>query len=157
MNNDTVPAAEALKKFRIIFAAVRQHFRAVEKACGVSGAQVWVLAALAGQSGMRVTELARQLSIHQSTASNLLHKTEKAGLVKRTRSQKDQRVVELDITDAGRAVLDKAPKPYTGLLPHTLNEMSEADLAGLNDSLNKVIGHMIHVDVTAAEQPLSKL
>lgn len=157
MNTDAAQATEALKKFRIIFAAVRQHFRAVEKACGVSGAQVWVLAALAGQPGMRVTELARQLHIHQSTASNLLHKTEKAGLVKRTRSQKDQRVVELDITEAGRAILDKAPKPYTGLLPYTLGLMSAADLAGLNEGLSKVIKHMIHVDETAAEQPLSEL
>jgi hypothetical protein len=36
---------ETLQKFRIIIGAVRQHSRALETARGISGAQVWVLAA----------------------------------------------------------------------------------------------------------------
>ncbi len=40
-------AREALRQFRVIFGAVRQHFQAVEKACGVSGAQIWAMAACA--------------------------------------------------------------------------------------------------------------
>lgn len=157
MSTENLPSAEALKKFRIVFSAVRQHFRAVEKACGVSGAQVWVMAILAERPGLRVTELARTLSIHQSTASNLLHKVEKAGLVKRTRSQRDQRVVELELTEAGATALSKAPKPYTGLLYYALGQMKDADLVLLNTSLDTLIGHMSNVDLTAADQPLSEL
>lgn len=148
---------DVLKKFRIIFGAVRQHFHAVEKACGVSGAQVWVMAALAEHPGMRVSQIAEALSIHQSTASNLLDKVERAGLVRRSRSHKDQRVVELYLTEAGEAALAQAPRPFTGVLPHALEQMPESTLSRLNADLQAIIGQLEKADVHAAEKPLSEL
>lgn len=150
-------ARAALGKFRIIVGAIRQHFREVEKACGVSGAQVWVLATLAETPGMRVTELAESLSIHASTASNLLDKIEKAGLIRRERSKQDQRVVRLYLTEAGQAALGAAPKPFTGVLPHALNQLSPEALARLNHDLDTVIGHMDQVNTRDTKRPLSEL
>ena len=148
---------DVLKKFRIIFGAVRQHFHAVEKACGVSGAQVWVMAALAEQPGMRVSQIADALSIHQSTASNLLDKVETAGLVRRSRSHKDQRVVELYLTEAGEVALAQAPMPFTGVLPHALEQLPSAVLERLNADLQAIIGQFEKADAHAAEKPLSEL
>ncbi len=150
-------ARDVLKKFRIIFGAVRQHFHAVEKACGVSGAQVWVLALLAERPGMRVSEIAQALSIHQSTASNLLDKVERAGLVRRRRSRTDQRVVELYLTGAGEAALAKAPRPFTGVLSHALEQLPQARLERLSADLALIIGHLGQADARAAEEPLSEL
>jgi len=150
-------ARETLRKFRVIFGAVRQHFQAVEKACGVSGAQVWVMATLAETPGMRVSQLANALSIHQSTASNLLDKIEKAGLIRRERSSQDQRVVQLYLTEAGQAALERAPKPFTGVLPYALGKLSPEVLNGLSQNLEQVIAGMEMVDIAAADKPLSEL
>jgi DNA-binding MarR family transcriptional regulator len=150
-------AREALRKFRVIFGAVRQHFQAVEQACGVSGSQVWVMATLAESPGMRVSQLANALSIHQSTASNLLDKIEKAGLIRRQRGSKDQRVVQLFLTEAGEAALARAPKPFTGLLTYALGKLSMESLKGLNKDLNLVIDGMERVDAAAADRPISEL
>lgn len=150
-------AREALRQFRVIFGAVRQHFQSVEKACGVSGAQVWVMATLAESPGMRVSQLANALSIHQSTASNLLDKIEKSGLIRRERSSKDQRVVQLYLTAAGEAALARAPKPFTGLLTYALGKLSLESLQGLNRDLNLVIEGMERVDTAAADRPISEL
>lgn len=154
---DESPAHAALAKFRIIFGAIRQHFREVEKACGVSGAQVWVLATLAESPGLRVTELAQALSIHASTASNLLDKIEKSGLIRRERGTQDQRVVRLYLTQAGQAVLAAAPKPFTGVLPHALNQLPPQVLARLSQDLDTLIGHMHLTNTRDARKPLSEL
>ena len=148
---------EVLRKFRIIFGAVRQHFHQVEKACGVSGSQIWVLAALSERPGMRVSEIAEALSIHQSTASNLLDKVEKAGLIRRERGHRDQRVVQLYLTEAGEAALARAPRPFTGVLTHALQQLPEAALQRLSTDLEGIIGHLSQVDARAADKPISGL
>jgi DNA-binding MarR family transcriptional regulator len=152
-----IAAREALGKFRVIFGAIRQHFRAVEKSCGVSGAQVWVLATLAESPGLRVTELAEALSIHASTASNLLDKIEKNGLARRERGQADQRVVRLYLTEAGKAALAAAPQPFTGVLIHALNQLPPEILARLSQDLDAVINHMEVANSQDAQRPLSEL
>jgi DNA-binding MarR family transcriptional regulator len=148
---------EALRQFRVIFGAVRQHFQTVEKACGVSGAQIWVLAALRERPGLKVSELAQAMSIHASTASNLLDKIEKSGLVRRERNQEDQRVVRLYLTEAGEARLARAPQPLTGILTHALGQLPEDVLARLNQDLAVLIAHMGEVDAQVAQKPLSEL
>ena len=151
------PARDALGKFRIIFGAIRQHFREVEKACGVSGSQIWVLAALAESPGLRVSELAEALAIHASTASNLLDKIEKSGLARRERGQPDQRVVRLYLTEAGKAALGSAPQPFTGVLIHALNQLPPYVLARLNQDLDTLINHMEVANSRDAHRPLTEL
>ena len=154
MSSTPCPATEALRQFRVIFGAVRQHFRSVEKACGVSGAQIWAMAALQQTPGMKVSELAQAMSIHPSTASNLLDKPEQAGLVRRERSSADQRVVTLQLTDTGRRALKHAPQPLTGILTHALGQLTDEALCRLNDDLAELIAHMGAVDARDAQQPL---
>lgn len=48
---------ETLRKFRVIIGAVRQHSRALETACGISGAQVWILATIADTPDITVSQL----------------------------------------------------------------------------------------------------
>ena len=157
MTSSNQAASEALRQFRMIFGAVRQHFKAVEKACGVSGAQIWAMATLRQHPGMKVSELAQALSIHASTASNLLDKIGKAGLIRRERNNVDQRVVQLYLTAAGEQALEKAPQPQTGILTHALGQLPDDALARLNQDLAALIAHMGAVDTQAAQKPLSEL
>lgn len=150
-------AAEALKKFRIIYGAVRKHSRNMERACGVGGAQIWAMALIAKTPGLGVTQLARALSIHPSTASNLLDKLERAGLIRRTRSSEDQRVVQLYLTEAGQEVLARAPQPLSGVLTHALERLPEAALRRLIEDLQAVTERLEVADESAASKPLTEL
>ena len=149
-------AHETLRLFRSIYAAVRHHLQDVERRCGASGAQVWAMAVLARQPGIRVTELAAAMAIHPSTASNLLARAEKAGLVRRERSARDQRGVQLHLTAAGQAVLDKAPEPVDGLLPDALSRLPDAVLMRLADDLQTLAG-MMTVEGAPADPPCVEL
>jgi len=157
LNSTPDAAREALRQFRVIFGAVRQHFKAIEKACGVSGAQIWAMAALRQTPGMKVSELAQALSIHASTASNLLDKIEKAGMIRRERNTVDQRVVKLYLTAAGEKALEKAPQPLTGILTHALGQLPDKSLDRLNQDLATLIAHMGDINTKDAQKPLSEL
>lgn len=151
------PILETLQKFRIIIGAVRQHSRALEAACGISGAQVWMLATIADTPDITVSQLGQALSVHVSTASNLLDKLAKAGLVERQRGEEDRRVVRLRLTDAGRAIVARAPRPLTGLVIDALEKMPTDALLRLDAELATLLRHMNSVDQSAANEPLSNL
>jgi len=157
LNSTPDAAREALRQFRVIFGAVRQHFKAIEKACGVSGAQIWAMAALRQTPGMKVSELAQALSIHASTASNLLDKIEKAGMIRRERNTVDQRVVKQYLNAAGEKALEKAPQPLTGILTHALGQLPDPSLDRLNQDLATLIAHMGEINTRDAQKPLSEL
>ncbi len=88
-------AKQVLRRFRVVFNAIRTHFRQVEKASGLGGAQVWALSLINTHPGMGVGEVAKGMDIHQSTASNLIKLLARKQLVAMTKSVQDKRVVEL--------------------------------------------------------------
>src|SRR3954470_24477992 len=107
---------EVLKQFRVVFKSVRQHYQEVQKQSRVTGAQLWALAQAAKAPGGTVGQLARELAIHQSTASNLVNRMVELGLIVRRREGTDQRIVHLHLTAKGTRVLSGAPKPLIGVL-----------------------------------------
>ena len=74
---------QALQRFRLIFKSVKKHFLWVEQQTGVSGAQLWALAAVVKNPGLKVAELVSAQVIHQSTASNLVDKMVKQTYIRR--------------------------------------------------------------------------
>lgn len=148
---------EVLKKFRQIFRSAKRHFQWVEERCGVSGAQLWAMWQLAETPGLRVSGLARALSIHQSTASNMLDKLEKRKLIRRERNEPDQRVVRLYLTAQGEAVMRLAPTPARGVLPDALNHLPEDVLRNLDRNLTEVVKLMKIKDREVGMTPLSDI
>uniref|UniRef100_E6QSI9 Putative MarR-family transcriptional regulator n=1 Tax=mine drainage metagenome TaxID=410659 RepID=E6QSI9_9ZZZZ len=147
---------ETLKKFRIIFSSVKKHFQDIESKCGVTGAQLWAISEIADSPGLRVSELAQVMSIHQSTASNLVGELEKQHLVKKTRGE-DQRVVYLFLTEQGDKVVKRAPKPMIGILPDALQRLPTDVLNNLSSNMDVLIATMQHKDEAAATKPLSDI
>jgi DNA-binding MarR family transcriptional regulator len=147
-------AMEALQKLRVLIRAAQRHSTWIEKQCGVSGAQLWVMQELREAPGLRVGQVAEKLAIHQTTASNLLDALSKRGLVSKERDSADQRVVTLQLSRKGQAVLEKAPKPARGLLPEGLRRLDEKELKGLNKGLEALLDVVDRVDDNAGLQPL---
>ena len=110
------------------------------------------------QPGIGVGALARAMSIHQSTASNLVRDLERRGLVTRERRGRDLRHVQLYPSRKGLALLKAAPRPLIGVLQQALSELSAARLAALHTELARVIALMKGKQVAAARTlPLSDM
>jgi DNA-binding MarR family transcriptional regulator len=147
------PAARVLRRFRLVFNTVKGHFRAVERKAGISGAQLWALSVVHAHPGIGVSELARAMDVHQSTASNLLRALVEKELVVADRAGEDRRAVQLQATARAARVLSKAPGPFTGVLPEALGRLDKATLARLDRDLARLIGEL-GVDEQGATIPL---
>lgn len=146
-----------LQHIRELLRVSQQHFQRIEARCGVSGAQLWALAEMQARPGSKISELAVALSVHLSTASNLLDRLEAKALVRRERGKKDQRVVRVYLTPAGQGVLRKAPKPAQGIIPDALHRMPLDALARLDRDLEKLLKLARIRDQRAAMKPLADL
>jgi DNA-binding MarR family transcriptional regulator len=149
------PAAQVLRRFRIVFNAVKSHFREVEKKAGVGGAQLWALAVVRDHPGIGVSDLARAMDIHQSTASNLIRSLVEAGMLATEKNGPDRRAVQLRLLPAGARVLKRAPGPFAGVLPQALGSLDPQTLKRLDRDLGKLI-EALGVDERAAGLPLGQ-
>lgn len=147
-----------LRQFRLIFGAVRQHFRRVEESCGVSGSQLWILQETSRTPGIGVTELSARLSIHQTTCSQLVEKLVRRKLLKKNRPRTgDRRRVGLFLTNKGDQCVRKAPGPAQGVLPKALAGLPEPVLRSLEHNLGKLIVELDIQDLSDAQRPLADL
>ena len=78
------------------------------KPLGLTYTQYIVFLVLWEKDGISVSEIGEQLMLDNGTLSPLLKKMEQAGYIERRRSREDDRVVEITLTEEGRALQEKA-------------------------------------------------
>lgn len=147
-------ALDTLRLFRIIFKSANKHFHEIEQAVGIGGASLWALAEIEQTDEITITQLAHAMSIHQSTASNLIDALESKQCIEKIRSATDRRVIFLKVTGHGRSLLAKAPLPHKGILPDALMKMDGNDLAALNKQLVQLVDSMQRRHQDSAFDPL---
>jgi len=135
-------SVRVLRQFRAIFNAVKTHFQQVEKSVGLGGAQVWALSVIQGSPGCGVGDLASAMSVHPSTASNLVKSLVERELVAASRDPVDRRVTRLRLLAAGARVLRRVPGPFAGILPEALSGLDARTLRRLESDLAKVIAQL---------------
>ena len=147
-------ANNIVQDLRVVVRTIQAHSRWIEKQSGVSGVQLWAMWQLFESPGQKVSELSKALSIHQSTASNMLDKLEEKSLIRRDRSGPDQRVVQLFLTQKGTDLLSVAPRPAQGAVQDALKRMSDKELQILKTGLDSLINHMTISEEGAALKPI---
>ena len=78
------------------------------KPLGLTYTQYLVFLVLWEKDEISVTEIGEKLMLDNGTLSPLLKKMEQAGYIKRKRSREDERVVEITLTEEGKALQEKA-------------------------------------------------
>lgn len=152
-NGHTQTHKQVLRRFRIVFNAVKTHLRQVEKSVGIGGAQLWALSVIHDHPGIGMGELAQSMDVHQSTASNLVKALVAQELVATARSTTDRRAVALTLLPAGKRLIKKAPMPFTGVLPDALARLEPAALRRLDKDLGQLIA-LLEADEDAGGTPL---
>ncbi|MET0468791.1 MAG: MarR family transcriptional regulator [Aeromicrobium sp.] len=107
---------------------------------------LWQHAAAPDHDGLSVKDLSARLHLDPGTLSPLLKRLEAAGLVTRSRSTSDERVLTLGVTDEGHALRRRALAVPATMLSRL--GMSEDDLTATNDVLRRIID-AAHESVTA--------
>jgi DNA-binding MarR family transcriptional regulator len=147
---------QVLRRFRVVFNAVRSHFKQIEKEVGLGGAQVWALSVIRDQPGIGMGGLAKCMDVHQSTASNLVRNLLQKELIRMDKATTDKRHVHLHITPQALALLADVPGPFEGVLPAALAELDHATLQRLDQDLAELIARL-KADESAGAIPLAQL
>lgn len=157
-SDEPLPSRQVLRQFRVIFNAVKSHFRQVEHESGLGGAQVWALSVVSETPGMGVGHLATVMDIRQPTASNLVRGLVSKGLLRSERLTTDRRAVALFATEDAQRILARVPGPWSGVLPHALHALDEPTLRRMQADLELVIRQLGEPGATdAANIPLAQL
>lgn len=138
---DSTRAIEsAMNSVRSIVRAMRMNTREIEAKIGMSLAQLFVLQVLAERPAGSLNELAARTATHQSSVSVVVRRLVDKGYVSRTKSMIDQRRVDLDVTQNGRAILSGAPTTVQARLLAGLRRMPPSDLRALSAQLERWLG-----------------
>jgi DNA-binding MarR family transcriptional regulator len=126
--------ADVMDGIRAVVRALRINTRAIEKQLGISLAQLWVLQLLSQGPAESLNELAVATATHQSSVSVVVKRLVDRDLATRTTVSADKRRVRIELTEAGRSLLGKAPETVQVALIGGLRRMSperRQELAGL--------------------------
>lgn len=120
--------------FSIVTAArnVVSIYRPILAPLGLTHPQYLVMLALWERSPRALHDLAHELALEPASASPLVKRLERDGLVERTRSAEDERRLEIGLTENGRALraraaeVPKAVMASIGIDLHAVSTLREA-------------------------------
>jgi DNA-binding MarR family transcriptional regulator len=104
----------------------------------LTAAQWIVLMKLHRGQHRNAAELAWGLNQDAGSMTRMLDRLEAKGLLRRVRSKTDRRVVELELTDEGRALAPSLSLPIVNVLNEALQDFSKEEVATLSLLLRRV-------------------
>jgi len=140
MSAKNVLIAQIVDNLRRVFQAIHIHSRRAKKQAGLTGPQLWAIRIVADSAPIKVSELSKKMYLHPATVVGILDRLEMNGLVRRTRSRADRRVVHVELTRAGLNLVEKSPKVVQGLLIPGLESLPLEKLSGVSESLEVLVG-----------------
>jgi DNA-binding MarR family transcriptional regulator len=107
------------------------------KGMDITGQQMGIVMALTRGLATTPYELSKLLGIDTGLMTRMLDKLEAHGLLTRSRSTEDRRVVNLTLTKKGKKVAERIPEVAPKVLNHRLKHFSKAEFAEFRRLLAK--------------------
>jgi len=134
---------EAIEKYlRKIDYIVRKNGRMILNDYNLTAPQFTALQILINSGGMTISELSQKMDLACSTITDLVDRMEKSELVKRTRDEKDKRVVRVTTLKKGGEVLNKVMDKRISFLESKLENLSSEEKESLMNALEKLYINM---------------
>jgi len=133
---DVEPIFNSLRR---LVHALHTASRESERSLGLTGAQLFVLTQLRENPSLSVNALAERTLTHQSTVSVVVQRLVRRKLVKKIRASGDARRVELTLTPAGSALLQRAPEAVQTRLLRAIDEISTDDRQAMTRGLQGLV------------------
>jgi MarR family transcriptional regulator, organic hydroperoxide resistance regulator len=109
---------------------------------GLTGSQGAVLRLLAADGALSSAEVSRRLGVTPSNVTGLIDRLEGKGLVNRSPSRRDRRIVRIALTEAGRNLEHRLPDTIQRKLGRNLERLPEAEVRRIRDALRELLALM---------------
>ena len=131
--------AEIVDDLRRIFQAVHSYTRRAKKESGLTGPQLWAIKMIADAGSIRVSDLSKKMYLHPATVIGILDRLIRLGLIKKTRSRTDRRVVHVSLTKAGKEVVERSPEVAQGMIVSGLEALSAQRLGKISEGMKEMV------------------
>ncbi|NTV48696.1 MAG: MarR family transcriptional regulator [Geobacteraceae bacterium] len=129
---------ELLDRLNSLSNATEGLSREVEKLTGLSRNHVLTIKAVSRSPSARVSELARSMYLNPATMVRILDHLEEQGLITRTRSKEDRRVVEIKLTEKAAGVKMVLHDITHGCMKHCLGITDNQELLDILKVLRRL-------------------
>ena len=131
--------AEIIDNVRRVFQVVNEHSKHAEKRTGLTGPQLWAIKTISQGSPISVSEVASRMYLHPATVVGILDRLQQRGLVTRVRSTEDRRVVRVELTAEGEALVRRSPEVAQGILVSGLESLPVQRLKSMAGALDQLV------------------
>ena len=139
MSDKSGVITDIIDNLRRVFQILNEQSKKVKKETGLTGPQLWTIKVICENRPINLSDLAARLYLHVTTVGGIVDRLEAQHYVKRTRSKNDRRVVWVELTSKGEALVQSAPAVAQGLLVAGLEELSITHLAEVDKSMLRLV------------------
>lgn len=138
----TNDSARSYKAWRRIMRSLDVHSRKLYQTWNITSPQIHCLHTLSANNQHTLSSLAENLHLSSSTTNGIIDRLELKGLVRRERVEKDQRKVNLVITDMGCDILKSVPELMRDIYTEAVNRFSREEQHILSELLLKLADNL---------------
>lgn len=131
-----------LVALRQIIRATELYSRKLSRVANLTAPQLLIMQAIEARQSVWMSDLANEVSISQATVTSIIDRLEKRSLVIRRRDVEDRRRVYAELTDAGRALLQRAPSALQDSFVNQFEQLKEWEQLLILSSLQRVAAMM---------------
>jgi DNA-binding MarR family transcriptional regulator len=119
---------EIIYQIRRLIQAKELYTKELTKKYQVSASQLNCLLALHENGPLPPSQIARHIMVKSSTVTGIIDRLEQKGLVQRTRTSSDRRVITIQLTDSGTSLAENAPPPIQQKILEGLKRLPKSEM-----------------------------
>jgi DNA-binding MarR family transcriptional regulator len=146
-----------MKDYEELFIALRRitraidlHSKKLQRETGLTTSQLLVLEAVVKLDTSTPSNIAKEVQLSQATVTNLVDRMERNKLVLRQKSIADKRVVEVQLTEKGRGMVELAPEPLQAGFLREYRKLERWEQHQLISSIQRIAVLMDAEDIDAS-------
>jgi DNA-binding MarR family transcriptional regulator len=138
MKNSDDRTREVVWLIRKLVQGGELYTKELDKKYQVSAPQLSCLLALSDQGPMPPSQIAKYIMVNSSTITGIIDRLEHKGLVERSRTSPDRRVITISLTEKGKGLIQIAPPPLQKKIVEGLKRLPPQELDEIIQVLTKL-------------------
>lgn len=141
---------EVLVSLRQIIRAIDLHSKKLSKESGLTAPQLILMRSIRDLGEVTIKQLSNHTNMSQATATIILDRLQRNGLIERKRSETDKRKVHAVLTEQGKERLEQAPMPLQQSFINKYQQLEEWEQTLLLSSVQRLSMMMNAEDIDVA-------
>jgi len=141
---------EVLVSLRQIIRAIDLHSKKLSKESGLTAPQLILMRSIRELGEVTIKQLSNHTNMSQATATIILDRLQRNGLIERKRSETDKRKVHAVLTVEGRERLAQAPLPLQQSFINKFQQLDDWEQTLLLSSVQRLSAMMNAEDIDVA-------